>query len=95
MDNNNAEIIKELFLDLCLLAGRYPADPDPDNVVRLYHETLMKLYALGWDERIPMECMLLHELMPEEYFKRHPEAFGYSRSEDWFRDPRKKESGEE
>ncbi len=43
-----------------------------EEIVREYHATMTKLYALGWDGSLDMECELPERLMPAEYLRRNP-----------------------
>jgi hypothetical protein len=43
-----------------------------DDIVKEYHQTMQKLYELGWDGVLDIDCELPDRLMPEEYLKRHP-----------------------
>jgi hypothetical protein len=42
------------------------------EIVKEYHDTMAKLYSLGWDAILDIDCELPDELMPEEYLRRHP-----------------------
>ncbi len=68
--------LRELEMNLCDLAGAWRGNwGDPDRqaeFVREYHATMAKLYELGWDGTIDLECELPRELMPEKYMQTHP-----------------------
>jgi hypothetical protein len=68
--------LRELEMNLGDLAETWRGNwGNPDRqaeMVREYHATMAKLYALGWDGTIDLECELPEELMPEEYLRRHP-----------------------
>ncbi len=68
--------LRELEFHLCDLAGAWRAESGgprrQEEIVHEYHETMTKLYSLGWDAVLDIECELIDELMPEEYLRRHP-----------------------
>lgn len=68
--------LRRLELLLCDLAGTWRGswgDPNrQEELVREYHATMAKLYSLGWNGALDVECELPDELMPEEYVRRHP-----------------------
>ncbi len=68
--------LRELEMSLCDLAGTWReswGEPDRQaELVREYHATMTKLYALGWDGTLDLECELPEEHMHEEYIRRHP-----------------------
>jgi hypothetical protein len=68
--------LRRLEMHLCDLAGTWAGNwGNPDRqaeIVREYHATITKLYALGWDDTIDLQCVLPRELMPEEYTRRNP-----------------------
>jgi hypothetical protein len=82
--------LRKLEFHLCELAGAWRAswgNPErQEEIVAEYHATMAKLYSLGWDGTLDMECELLKELLPEEYLKRHPRP-----SFDIWQWPRKKQ----
>jgi hypothetical protein len=45
------------------------------TIVITYHQTLRRLYDLGWDAELDLESHLPEEYMPEEYIKRNPGFF--------------------
>ncbi|MCP4536697.1 MAG: hypothetical protein GY832_06080 [Chloroflexi bacterium] len=47
-----------------------------EEIVREYHATIAKLYTLGWDGAVDVECELPDELVPEEYWRRNPKPPG-------------------
>jgi hypothetical protein len=61
---------------LCILASSWRGSwGDPlkqEEIVREYHTTMEKLYSLGWDAVLDIDCELPDRLMPEEYLRRHP-----------------------
>ena len=65
--------LRKLEFHLCGLAGDWRGSWGDSNrqaeIVREYHATMAKLYALGWDGILDIECELLDELMPEEYLR--------------------------
>ena len=66
--------LRELEFHLCDLAGDWRGSHGDsgrqEEIVREYHVTIAKLYTLGWDGILDIECELLDELMPEEYLRR-------------------------
>jgi len=52
--------------------------PD-DDIIKEYHETMQKLYDMGWDAILDLDAELPEELMPKEYVQRHPKL-----DRDWY-----------
>ncbi len=67
--------LRRLEEHLCALAGAWRASwgdaSRQEEIVREYHTTMTKLYALGWDGILDIECELLRDLMPKAYLQRH------------------------
>ena len=67
--------LRALEFQLGNLAADYRMHKSPAHdkqIVKEYHDTMKKLYQLGWDAVLDIESELPDKLMPEEYRKRHP-----------------------
>jgi hypothetical protein len=42
-----------------------------EEAVQEYHETMKRLYELGWNERLIIQSLLPVDIMPKEYIKRN------------------------
>jgi len=47
-------------------------DEKQNDIVTQYHETMKRLYELGWDDILDIDAELPDKLMPQEYLRRHP-----------------------
>jgi hypothetical protein len=60
-----------LEVHLCNLAARWResiGNPDKQNeIVSEYHEIMARMYALGWDTVLPLDCELPIEYLPKRY----------------------------
>ncbi len=76
--NPTDPVLRELEFHLCDLAGiwrtKWGSPQRQEEIVQEYHATMAKLYSLGWDGWLDMECKLPKRLMPEEYLRRNPGA---------------------
>lgn len=52
--------------------GSYHDPERQQAIVRTYHETLYRLYELGWDAALDMASQLPDNLMLVVYTRRHP-----------------------
>lgn len=70
--------LRKLEIHVCDLAGAWReswGDPHhQEEIVDEYHATIAKLYSLGWEGTLDVECELPEELMPDEYMRRHPSS---------------------
>ena len=64
-------VLKRLEFSLGDLASEWrESSSDPKrqhSIMRLYQQTLLTLYELGWDAELDLESHLPDDLMPEEY----------------------------
>jgi hypothetical protein len=63
-------VLRELELRLCDLASEWRGSDNSvqqEKVAKEYRETMQKLYSLGWDGHLDVECELSYEFMPERY----------------------------
>lgn len=44
-----------------------------EKFIREYHDVMEKLYSLGWDGELDLECVLPQRFMPKEYLRRNPD----------------------
>ncbi len=59
--------MRKLEFHLCDLAAWWRGEPKKrDVIINEYHATLSKLYELGWDGVLDVECELPDEYMPQE-----------------------------
>lgn len=68
--------IAVLEIRLCAFAGAFRGSSDlseQERIVHEYHAVMNKLYFLGWNGGIDLECELPEEFMPEEYLQRYPD----------------------
>jgi hypothetical protein len=68
--------LRQLEFELCDIAAQFRGWADDSNkrqeIIEEYHSVVAKLYTLGWDAILDMECELPEDVMPLEYKHRHP-----------------------
>jgi hypothetical protein len=73
---NNSDLeqqISDLISRLSELAMEWRGQPENRNRLKEeYHLTMGKLFSLGWNETLDVDCELPDKDMPEEYNRRHP-----------------------